>query len=124
MACNSCGQAQFIPSRTPQKSVVKNLFDAASQQPDKIKWFKDGVTGIFKCLVGDVKYSDANIISNRDICRQCPHSTKTDGKLTKKSQCAAIDPKTNAPCMCIILCKTQSGDCPLKKWTPLTIHGH
>lgn len=120
MGCSSCGgNRKNLAQRAIQP--IKNLGKAWSEQPDKVKWFKDGATGILKCLDGQTAYTDGDIIANRNICRNCEFSTKTNGKLTATSQCMAIDPETNAPCACIITCKTQVGACPLNKWVHLTI---
>lgn len=105
-----------------EDNPIKNLIQAASQQKNKIKWFKDGLTGIFKCLSDDVLYTDEDIQKNRDVCRECPFSTKDKkNKLTMTSQCMAKDPNTGAPCGCFILCKTQADKCPLNKWTTVQL---
>lgn len=105
-------------------AVGANLVKAAASQPDIVKWFKDGVNGLIKCAGNISIYTDEQIQKNRDACRECPHSTKTDGKLTMQSQCMAPDPNKNgAACGCIILCKTQTDKCPLGKWATLTING-
>jgi hypothetical protein len=118
MGCSSCKNA----IRNSGK-VVKNLVQAAIKQPDPVKWFRDGVSGVIKCISGKYIYSDEDIVKNREVCRTCEFSSKTDGKLTISSQCQAIDPATGTPCQCFILCKTAEGKCPLKKWTHLTING-
>lgn len=120
MGCSSCGGNR---KNAIQRAIqpVKNFGKALVEQPDKVKWFKDGVTGILKCLDGQTLYSDGDIIENRNVCRGCEFSSKIDGKLTATSQCMAIDPETHAPCACIITCKTQTGACPLNKWVHLTI---
>ena len=125
MACGSCGGNKLSRSVKEVGKAVSagsNLLKAAVQQPDAVKWFKDGVTGLLKCLEGVTIYSDKEIIANRDVCRACEFSTKTDGKLTASSQCTATDPKTGAPCMCFVLCKTQVDVCPLGKFTNLTVN--
>lgn len=105
-------------------NTIGNLAMAAIKQPDIVEWFKDGITGIVKCMGGS-SYSDEQLVQNRNACRECPHSTKTDGKLTMQSQCMAPDPaKSGAPCGCIIMCKTQVGTCPLGKWTQITINNN
>ena len=107
------------------KGVIGNLLSAAKSQNNKIKWFKDGVSGIIKCLKEDVLYTDLDIQKERDVCRDCEYSTKDkNGRLTQTSQCMGIDPNTGASCGCFILCKTQAGTCPLEKWktTPITIN--
>ena len=117
MACSSCGNKvkRVIQSTT-------NLVKAAIAQPDAIKWFKDGVTGLIKCIGHDTPYTDEQVINNREVCRGCPHASKTDGKMTVNSQCMAPDPtKNGAPCGCFIICKTQVGACPLGKWTQITV---
>lgn len=109
MACGSCR---------------KNLAKAFKAQPDKLSWFFDGVSGIYKCVTGQKEYSDEQIKLNRDACRGCEYSTKNSkGNITVHSQCMAIDPETNAACGCFILCKTQVGKCPLNKFIDLTIEG-
>lgn len=112
MGCSSCG-----------KRALSNLVKAAKSQPDKVRWFKDGVTGIAKCLGHKTTHSDEQISHNREVCRNCEFSTKnSQGKLTMSSQCMAPDPNNNnAPCGCFIICKTQNDQCPLGKWTQLTI---
>ena len=115
--------AKVVPSGMGvSTNVAKNLTSAFMSQPNKFQWLKDGVTGLLKC-VGEVsKYSDEQIAANRDVCRVCPHSTKKDGKLITTSQCMAPDPtKGGVKCGCIILCKSQVGECPLKLWTDITI---
>jgi hypothetical protein len=131
MACSSCGNKgtkPIFPSQVVHQhnigGVVKNLKEAASQNPNPFNWFRDGLTGIVKCLTGQTLYTDEEIVKNRDVCRLCEHSTKNEkGELTSKSQCMAPDPaKENAPCGCFIICKTQTDKCPLSKWTHLTIN--
>lgn len=106
---------------------VQNLITAAKSQKQPFKWFRDGLNGIIKCLNSETIYSDEDIQKNRDACRECEFSTKNEkGDLNMKSQCMGPDPKlNNAPCGCFLLCKTQSGHCPLNKWstTPITISG-
>lgn len=103
-------------------SCTKNLKKAFSAQPERLSWFLDGITGLYKCLTQDVEYSKEQISANRDVCRNCEYSTKNkNGNIFVHSQCMAIDPKTNAPCGCFILCKTQVGECPLGKWVTLTV---
>jgi len=111
-------------SVNPKQSVIRNLIKAASSQPNAIKWFRDGVSGIIKCLEGNVLYTDSEISENRQVCQDCEFSTKNDkGKLTLSSQCMAPDPERGgAPCGCFIVCKTQSGSCPIHKWVHLTIN--
>lgn len=133
MGCSSCGGNNYpkptfpgLAQEAPKaiikpKSMAGNFVEAASQQPNKFKWFRDGITGIVKCLTGNSIYSDEDIVKNRDVCRGCEHSTKQDGKMNIKSQCMAVDPATNAPCACPIVCKTQSGKCPLNKWVHITL---
>jgi hypothetical protein len=130
MGCSSCNQngpkAMFGGIRKATKAIG-NIATAAKQQPNKFKWFRDGVTGLAKCVGHQSKYSDQDIKINRDACRNCEHSTKQDGKLTSMSQCMAPDPERGgAPCGCFVMCKTQSGDCPLKVWktTPITLNGN
>lgn len=119
MGCN-CGRNK--PEAIENKPLA-NLKEALVAQPNKVKWFLDGASKLYKAATGETIYSDADITSNRDICRGCEFASKTNGKLTMTSQCMAIDPETNAPCGCFILAKTQQGVCPLKNWisTPLTI---
>lgn len=109
----------LLNNKVADQNVFKNLRQAALQQPDKLLWFKDGISKIIKCLKGKTLYFDEDIQKNRDVCRECQYSTKdSNGKLTLKSQCMAPDPeKNNAPCGCFIVCKTQTGFCPQKKWT-------
>lgn len=119
MGCN-CGKS----AAKKIMAVGSNIVKAAASQPDIIQWFKDGVSGIVKCIGGISIYTDEQIQHNRNICRGCIHSTKTDGKLTAQSQCMAPDPlKNGAACGCIILCKTQTDKCPLGKWASLTVNG-
>lgn len=123
MSCGCGGGGKFINGLKNAVKPVTNLVEAAKTQPDKIKWFKDGVSGIIKCIGEKQSYTDQEIIQNRDVCRQCEFSTKTDGKLTMNSQCMAKD-ENGQICGCFLLCKTSSGpNCPLKKWTHLTING-
>lgn len=119
---------QDVPRKVEPKtrqSVMRSMYEAAISQPNKITWIRDGITGLIKCALGKQDYSDTDIQKNRDVCRDCEFATKNDkGELTNKSQCMAPDPtKNNAPCGCIIMCKTQVGECPKKKWTHLTING-
>lgn len=134
MACSGCGASKsIVPSKSSNSpdipveekasqpsTILQNLRKAAESQPDKLKWFKDGATGILKCLAGVHIYDDEDIQKNREVCRNCPHSTKTSGKLVATSQCMAIDESGKA-CGCFILCKSTQGTCPLNKWTTLTI---
>jgi hypothetical protein len=130
MACSSCngGKSNSNPPSYSQglplskNSVASNFIKAVKTQPNKLKWFKDGVKGILKCIGHIQIYDDLGVQNNRDVCRLCDQSSKPNGKLTAASQCMAIDPETNAPCACFILCKTQSGKCPIGKWTSLTIN--
>lgn len=125
MGCNSCGGGSK-PMFGGIKRAGKNLVQAAKSQPKKLEWFRDGATKLLKCFNHDVIYTDSDIQSNRDACRLCEHSTKEGGKLTTLSQCMAPDPeKGGAACGCFILCKTQSGECPLKLWksVPITLNG-
>lgn len=127
MGCSGCNRN--IKASTPSMpgvnrgitGVAKNLVDAATGNSNAFRWFRDGITGVVKCALGQQNYSDEDIAKNRDVCRNCEHSTKTDGKLTIQSQCMRPDPKNNnAPCACFITCKTQVGACD--KWTTLTIN--
>lgn len=103
-------------------TLFNNLQKAASSQQSLFKWFKDGVSGIVKCVTNNVSYSDEQIKSNRDVCRQCKDSTKDqNGQLTLKSQCMAVNPADGQVCGCFIVCKTQTDKCPLGKWTDITI---
>jgi hypothetical protein len=127
MGCN-CGNKKKPNVFSKAKNIVDNLTQSFVEQPDKLKWFKSGVNGILKCVGEKVIYIDEEIQKNRDICRGCEFATKTDGKLTKTSQCMGPDPNKNgAPCGCFILCKTQVDPrCPLGKWgkfSDLTING-
>ena len=132
MGCSSCGgnkkhiagikQSMSIPPSPINNSKIsnnpiKNLNRAISEQPEKIKWFRDGLSGIIKCFSNITKYSDEDIKKNRDVCRQCEYSSKnTNNELDIKSQCMRPNPeKNNAPCACFIVCKTQVGSCD--KWT-------
>lgn len=111
-----------LPLLDNSKNPLKNLINAAKTQNNKIKWFKDGVSGIVKCLTEDIAYTDEDIQKNRDICRECPHSTKgKNNTLTMTSQCMGINPDTGEVCGCFILCKTQNGECPLSKWSTIKI---
>lgn len=127
MGCGGCNKNQpkaMFEQQVKENNVapIKNMIKAGSKQSDKISWIRDGLSGIIKCLTGITKYSDPDIQKNREVCRNCAYSTKIDGKLVLKSQCMAPDPQNNnAPCGCIIVCKTQSGDCPLNKWVHLTL---
>lgn len=131
MACSGCGggNRKFAAPTFHNKikapiinNPVKNIASAAISQSNVFRWFRDGITGLVKCFTGSSLYSDEDIIKNRDVCRECEHSTKTDDRLTLQSQCMAPDPQqNNAPCGCFITCKTQTGKCPLNKWTTLTI---
>lgn len=113
-------QINLVP---PSHSLAENMLKAAKEQSNILAWFKDGVTGLAKCFVKEVKYNDTEIQQNRDVCRRCEYSTKKDGGLSVKSQCMGPDPqKRGAACGCFILCKTQVGECPLNKWTHLTIN--
>lgn len=124
MGCQSCA-SKIKSSFKNATNSIKTLAKAASTQDNKVKWFKDGVTGILKCIGNISLYTDEEIGKNRQICRTCEFSTKVDGKLVANSQCEAKDPKTGEICGCFILCKTQSGPpCPLNKWTHLTINGN
>lgn len=112
------------PKQNMSKSLVHNLINAAKSQSNKIKWFRDGVSGIIKCMEGQTLYSDKDIQINRDVCSGCEFATdkSENGKLRMTSQCMAPDPENNnAPCGCFLICKTQTGSCPQKKWTHLTI---
>jgi len=122
MGCN-CNKGQPTPMfQGGAKHVAHNLLEAFKQQPNKVEWLKEGAMGIAKCITGDKSYSDEDIKKNRDICRNCEFSTKKDGKMTSASQCSRPDPnKNNAPCNCLLICKTQTGKCD--KWTHLTIEG-
>lgn len=131
MGCSSCKNKREMPGSilnvpTPRsdikpRNVVSNLVEAASSQSDKFKWFRDGITGIVKCWAGQTKYSDEEIVKNRNFCRECEYATKEDGKITTKSQCMAPDPTKNGEkCGCFIVCKTQSGKCPIDKFTYIT----
>jgi hypothetical protein len=120
MGCG-CGGKKVKEAAKQVVAATKNLVKASIEQPDKIRWFKDGLTGILKCIDGQTLYSDEVIVQNRNICRECEFSSKTDGKLTATSQCMAVDPETGAPCGCFIICKTQTGKCPVEKWANLTI---
>jgi hypothetical protein len=131
MACGSCGGGSkpIFPAENARKNnhsiggIVRNLSEAGSKAPNAFNWFRDGITGIVKCLTGTTLYTDEEIIKNRDVCRKCEHSTKNNkNELSSKSQCMAPDPsKNNAPCGCFIICKTQTDKCPLSKWTHLTV---
>jgi len=107
-----------------RQSVMRSMYEAATKQPNKITWIRDGITGLIKCAIGKQDYTDSEIQKNREVCRSCEYATKNEkGELTNKSQCMAPDPEKNgAPCGCIIMCKTQVGKCPLNKWTDLTIN--
>ncbi len=134
MGCSSCGSNKGNPPSfaksgkpnldfsVPQHSVIKNMTNAAKSQKDVFRWFKDGVSGLYKCVTNEKAYSDEQIVKNRNTCEECPHSTKKNGKLFNTSQCMAPDPEKNGEvCGCFILCKTQVGKCPLNQFTDLTI---
>lgn len=133
MACSSCGgnrtaQPTFNnlpgPGVSNVGSAMNNLIKAGAAQEKKLRWFRNGVKGLIKCIGHSTIYSEADICQNRQTCRECSYSTKQDGKLTTTSQCMYPDPKQGgAPCGCFILCKTQSDICPAKKFTttPITI---
>jgi len=124
--CN-CKKEVTIPGTPVGRSLgsnpITNLVRAGSTQESKLKWFKDGLSGLIKCIGTTSKYDDETIKRNREICRGCEHSTKNAaGVLYSQSQCMAPDPaKDGAQCGCFILCKTQVDVCPLSKWTHLTI---
>lgn len=130
MGCGSCGGNQPAPmfSNVPKanqhqdtiKGVLKNLGRAATSQNSKLQWFKDGLSGLIKCLNVKQEYSDEQIKANRSICLGCEYSTKRDnGELFPQSQCMAPDPvKDGAACGCFITCKSMVDKCPLDKWTP------
>lgn len=125
MGCSSCNGEGTKPMFGGIKKAASNLGKAAAAQPKKIEWFKQGARGLIKCFNHSVIYSDEDIKANRDVCRECPHSTKEGGKLTTLSQCMAPDPKRNgAPCGCFVVCKTQSDTCPLNlfKSVPITLN--
>lgn len=130
MGCSSCGNKSpqkpsklIMDDSVHNKGVVSNMTRAVSSQSNKFRWFKDGVTGLFKCVVDTVEYTKEQIISNRSVCEGCEYSTKKNGKNFHTSQCMAPDPEKNGEvCGCFILCKTQVGKCPLNKWTTLTIN--
>lgn len=107
------------------RGVVGNLINAGVSQTKPFHWFKDGLKGIIKCMGLKAIYKDEQIQANRDVCRDCEHSTKNDeGKLYVYSQCMAPDPKKDgAACGCFITCKTQVDKCPQEKWALLSING-
>ena len=125
--CNKGGGATKDSNTAvkPESSnnILKNLAEAAKTQPDKIAWIKTGLRGILKCLKQDNIEDEDHIIDNRNKCRECEDSSKTNGKLTATSQCMAIDPATGKACGCVILCKTSviNEKCPLEKWTNVNI---
>ncbi len=142
MACGGCNSnrqdkpafagSHYPHKRTPQKEsstlgVVKNMASAAMKQPDFVKWFVDGATGLLRSLGGQLDYTPEDVLKNRAACKTCEFSTKDErGNSTAHSQCMAPDPNNNnAPCGCFILAKTETGECPLGKWktTKLTING-
>lgn len=118
MGCGSCGKA---------KTAIANIVKAGSQQPDKLMWFVDGLTGLIRSAGGSLHYDVSGVKSNRDSCRDCEHATKNGvGELHTLSQCMAPDPtKNGAACGCFILAKTEVGECPLGRWTAtkITISG-
>lgn len=120
--CN-CKDSKGMLTNMPGVATIKNLIKAGTSQESSLRWFKDGVTGLIKCIGTTSKYDDETIKKNREICRGCEHSTKNAaGLLYSQSQCMAPDPaKDGAQCGCFILCKTQVDTCPLSKWTHLTI---
>ncbi len=121
MGCG-CGKNKPEPINN---GVIKNMLEAGSKQINKVQWFKDGITGIIKCIEGKTLYSDEDIKINRDTCRKCEFSSKnSDGKLSLSSQCMRpIPEKDGAPCGCFLTCKTQVGPhCEFWPTTPLTIN--
>lgn len=140
MGCGSCGGKRIDkpmfpgkPSKIPENPVNKtvntgilsNLKKAALSQDNMLKWAIDGLTGLIKCVTEDLLYTKEDVLSNRQVCKGCEHSSKNAKGLSDiDSQCMAPDPNNNnAPCGCFILCKTQVGKCPLGKWktTPITV---
>lgn len=125
MSC--CGKKNIVPPtfnavpepKKIQNNPIRNLTEAATKQPDRFKWFRDGISGIIKCFTNAI-YSDKDIVNNRNTCSNCEYSSKNDNnKLTIQSQCMRPDPsKNNAPCACFIVCKTQSGYCD--RWVHIT----
>ena len=111
-------------TQTNNKGVVANIIGAGVSQSKPFHWFKDGIKGLIKCMGMKSIYTDEEIQINRDICRDCEHSTKNnEGKLYVYSQCMAPDPKKNGEkCGCFITCKTQVDKCPLEKFVPITIN--
>jgi hypothetical protein len=117
-------RVKMATNRPVGNNFLQNIVHAAVQQPNKVAWFVEGLTGLKKCVSNEVDLSPEQIQSNRETCKGCEFSSKTDGKVTTTSQCMAPDPaKGNKPCGCFILCKTQVGACPLNKWVNVTIKG-
>lgn len=115
--------AKPVMDPTPQHSVVSNVVKAVKTQSNPLRWFKDGVSGLLKCVTSDVSYSDEQIIANRAACGGCEYATRKNGEVFPMSQCMAPDPeKGGEVCGCFIMCKTQVGKCPLGRFTDLTIN--
>lgn len=118
----SCGCNKGIKPAQEKKieaKPLKNLFDAANTQQNKLKWIFDGAKKLYLCLEGKIIYTDDQIRDHRRICGECEYSTKNEnGKLNLTSQCMAINPETGEKCGCVLLCKTSVDEkgCPLKKW--------
>jgi hypothetical protein len=111
-----------VSDRPIPNAPIANIISAGLSQKNKLSWFIEGVTGLKKCITNDKDYSKEQIEINREACKNCEFSTKSEGKVTTSSQCMAPDPaKDNKPCGCFILCKTQVGKCPLNKWIDITI---
>ena len=127
--CNNKGnppsfaKSKPVMDSTPQHSVVSNMVKAVKTQSNPLRWFKDGATGLLKCVTDETGYSHEQILANREACESCQYSTKKNGKVFTTSQCMAPDPEKNGEvCGCFILCKTQVGKCPLGKFTDLTVN--
>lgn len=107
-----------------KKNTISNLMDAAKSQVKPFKWFKDGITGLVKCITSESNATVETIKHRRDVCRSCEFVTKSDkGDLITLSQCMAVDPATGQKCGCFITCKTQleNEKCPLGKWENVTL---
>lgn len=112
-----------IETQTGSKFFQNFLKAAKSQHKNLFSWVIDGVSGIIKCIEGKTLYSDEGIENNRNICSQCEFATEKegDGELTLGSQCMAKDSQGKI-CGCFLICKTQTGICPLGKFIPLNIN--
>lgn len=114
MGCG-CNKNKNAEKETKEKGFLGTVIEAAKKQPDKLRWFKNGVTGVIRAIGEPSDLTDEQIKERRDICRECPHSTKKDNKLVTTSQCKE--------CGCSILLKSMlsTEKCPKDKWQPITL---